>query len=202
MAEPSKIIYEDASCAVTFGGSAQFHVKIISKEKVSHSSLMSPDNFCHMFFVANFAATSAFEILSAQGTNILVNNESDNYCIDVIPRKENDGLNFSWQMGKQADPVELNDIASKIKDELFLLEQAEKNKSKPVEKLYESSKDKVKETDKDIKKDDNSKKMSLGKVIIDHIPSVPSELLDEHEKITPNKNADDNYLLHELRRIP
>ena len=202
MAEPSKIIYEDAVCAVTFGGSTQFHVKIISKEKVSYPSLVQSDVFSHMFFVANFAATSAFEILSAQGTNILVNNESDIFCIDVIPRKEEDGLNFSWAMGKQADPKELEDVASKIKEELFSLEQMEKNKSKSVEKPNDSSKEKIKETDKDIKKDDDSKKMPSGKVIIDHIPSVPFELLDEHEKITPNKNADDNYLLHELRRIP
>ena len=63
-----------------------------------------------MFFGASYGTTALFELLGAQGTNIILNESEEQLCIDVVARSENDGLNFLWEP-KQGDPNELKDVA-------------------------------------------------------------------------------------------
>ena len=77
-----------------------------------------------IFFLANFSSVSAFEVLRAQGTNIILNETNNHLAVDVIPRRENDGLNFLWKP-KQLTPEEMNEVHNRIKDKTFVIGQKE-----------------------------------------------------------------------------
>lgn len=73
----------------------------------------------HLFKVVNKMSVILFEALSVQGTNILVNNgvtggqDREHFVVNIIPRTEGDGLDFSWKT-EQASPDVLNDMESKL----------------------------------------------------------------------------------------
>lgn len=75
----------------------------------------------HMFVVSNRISVAIFEMIGAKGTNLLVNNgisagqEFAHFTVNVIPRKENDGLNFRWAPG-QVTQEEFQSIMEKVKD--------------------------------------------------------------------------------------
>jgi hypothetical protein len=50
-------------------------------------------------------------------------------AIDVVPRKENDALNFTWKP-KQPVQEELEDVFSKIKDKAFIVGKSDGKESK------------------------------------------------------------------------
>ena len=74
----------------------------------------------HLFFGASYAATALFELIGAQGTNIIMNENNEQLCVHVLARNENDGLNFLWQPNK-ADPAQLKDISKQIRDKADIL---------------------------------------------------------------------------------
>ena len=80
-----------------------------------------PDSLlAHMFGVANIISSSVFDSLQAMGTNILINNgipagqELPHFLINIIPRKENDGLNLEW-VPKKAPEGDLAAVAGMLK---------------------------------------------------------------------------------------
>ncbi|MFP4118617.1 MAG: hypothetical protein ACLFTH_01025 [Candidatus Woesearchaeota archaeon] len=74
------------------------------------------DKECDMlFYGASYGATAIFEFLKAQGSNIILTEDDGPLKVNVIARDESDGLDLMWQ-GKQADPNELQEIATKMKD--------------------------------------------------------------------------------------
>ncbi len=91
------------------------HIKILPVKEMKSLDEISQDDCEQLFFGASYAATALFELLGAQGTNIILNESDDQLCIDVVSRSENDGLNFLWQPTK-ADPNELSDLAKSIKN--------------------------------------------------------------------------------------
>jgi diadenosine tetraphosphate (Ap4A) HIT family hydrolase len=176
-------IYEDSVCNVFLSSAAKGHMKIVSKKYKATKEI--PDEiFSHMFFISNFAATCAFEKLGSQGTNIIANNEDEFFAIDIIPRSENDSIKFNWDL-KPGNPGELDSLASKIKDEMDILNYKEKEKK---EDKKENSNEK-----QDIKKEEG---------LISDMPCVPKEFLDEEKELSKNNEKEKNYLLSELRRIP
>lgn len=60
----------------------------------------------HMFITANKLSTVLFENINCQGTNVIVENgipagqSTSRFSINIIPRRENDGLNLLWSPQK------------------------------------------------------------------------------------------------------
>lgn len=86
--------------------SAQGMVILTTKSHFPIFELVSDDLIEHLFVVANKISILIFEKLKAKGTNILINNGISagqmhpHFTINIIPRFENDNMNFSWEPRK------------------------------------------------------------------------------------------------------
>jgi diadenosine tetraphosphate (Ap4A) HIT family hydrolase len=189
----NKVVYQDVLCTAVLCDGAKGHIKIFSKNNFKKIDEVSSDVVSHMFFLANFCATSCFENLGASGTNIIVNNEDEVFCIDIIPRYENDGLNFMWEL-KPGNPIELDSVASRIRDETILIESRQHEEQK---KELQQKEEKIAD-----KQEEHKKTVTHDKRLISDMPLVPKEYLDEDEHSPDIESKEDNYLVSELRRIP
>ena len=95
------------------------HILIYPKE---HKTILEqvPDNIVsHIFNAANKLSAVLFEALGEEGTNIIIQNGLDagqtipHFSINIIPRKENDGINFEWKPQSISDPV-MDEVTSKL----------------------------------------------------------------------------------------
>jgi histidine triad (HIT) family protein len=120
------IVYEDDNYIAILPSKPAVpgHVKIMPRQHFTQLDEMSEDLVEGLLFLANFASTAVFDAAKAHGTNIILNESDSHLAIDVIPRKENDGLNFTWKP-KQITPAEMDDIHNKIKDKAFLVGKKE-----------------------------------------------------------------------------
>ncbi len=144
-----KVLYEDELClAILHEKPANYgHVMVIPKE---HYVIMEdvPDKIIeHLFLISNIISTAIFESLNVQGTNILVNNgqaakqENPHFLIYIIPRTENDGINFEWK----AEPAKEDDLTTtelKLKEltEKIVMQEEEKEPEK-IEQNIETVED-------------------------------------------------------------
>ncbi len=144
-----KVVYEDNLClALLHEKPANYgHVIIIPKE---HHVIMEevPDKIIeHLFLISNIISTAIFESLNVQGTNIIVNNgqaakqENPHFIIHVIPRTENDGINFEWK-AEPANEDELKTAELKLKEftERIMMQGEEKEIAK-IERNVETIED-------------------------------------------------------------
>lgn len=129
------------------------HIQVLSKEHKKLAELPSEKNQ-HLFHLANYAAASLFEILQAQGTNIIVHEGIEEHpAIHILSRKLDDGLNFQWEP-KPSPPDEMDEVAQKIRDQIFpdadkaieKKEPAPQEKIIQIEKQLEAVKDKIVDT--------------------------------------------------------
>ncbi len=124
--KPESIIYED-NLAIAFlveKPAAKGHVAILPKKPAKFVEDISIEDLQHLFYLSSFTATTLFESLGAQGTNILAS-EDDGFRIDVIARMQEDGLNFQWQP-KQMSSGDLDAMTSGISSNIiFKDEEAE-----------------------------------------------------------------------------
>lgn len=119
------------------------HIVVLSKE---HHAIIEkiPDNiFEHMFNISNKISMLCFDTLGSHGTNLLIKNgvaagqSSGHAKINIIPRTENDGLDFQWNPSKQTEE-DLSTVQLILKDAL------EKNVEQPKEVKKEEIKEEVK----------------------------------------------------------
>ncbi|MGE0793013.1 MAG: HIT family protein [Candidatus Woesearchaeota archaeon] len=105
-----EIKLSDAPC--TLG-----HILVLPKNKVKTMIELEDKEFEQIFFDGSYSASALFELLGAQGTNVIFTELNDKLEMQIIARKENDGLNFVWAPTQISDG-ELNDVAKKIKDDV------------------------------------------------------------------------------------
>ena len=145
-----KVVYEDDLCLVILHEKpANYgHVMVIPKE---HYVIMEevPDKIIeHLFLISNMISTAIFESLNVQGTNIIVNNgqaakqENPHFLIHVIPRLENDGINFEWK----AEPANEDDLGTA---ELKLKEFTEKIMMEEEKKIPEKIEHNIEKVDEE-----------------------------------------------------
>lgn len=134
------LLFEDEHLAILLAPkpSVAGHVLIAPKQ---HAAILEqvPDFVIgKLFDKANKVSIAVFEALGAEGTNILVSNgiaagQTSNHCIvNVLPRRENDGLDFAWKT-KQLSEEEMSTVELKLKDETKNIGVFEKEKPKPKE---------------------------------------------------------------------
>lgn len=127
-----RLLYEDSLCGVyladppvTLG-----HIKIIAKREGLLEEL-TDEQVERLFVLANVCASALFEMLGAQGTNIIFDewirerNVSKHAIIHVIARFQEDGMSYMWQP-KQMQDAELGELQKKIKHKTIFINMKEK----------------------------------------------------------------------------
>jgi len=113
------------------------HVIVMPKEHYPIIELVPDYIISHLFTVVNKISIAVFDAVSAQGTNILVNNgiaagqEWAHFMVHIIPRKEGDELSFVWNP-KQLSEEEMSTIELNFKEETKNIGVFEEEKPKPV----------------------------------------------------------------------
>ncbi len=139
--EDKNIIYEDNKAVIILAPepAAKGHLLVIPRQHFQIMEQIPDELISYLFFIANKASTLIFESLGMQGTNITVNNgvaagqEWAHFAINVIPRKENDKIDFNFKRS-QADQTELDDVVKKLKDETDFINQKKADKPEIIEK--------------------------------------------------------------------
>ena len=122
---PSYKVYEDdlALAILDVNGSNPGHCFVMPKNHYPIIEQVPDVELSHLFSVANKISSSLFENLKVQGTNVFVTNGIPagqtvaHFTINVIPRKENDGLNLQWKP-KQLTEEEMSTIELKLREQL------------------------------------------------------------------------------------
>lgn len=120
---PSEKIYEDENilAILDMNGANPGHTFVIPKE---HFTILEqvPDFLVgKLFNVANKISSCLFETLEIGGTNIFITNgvvagqAAAHFMINVIPRKDNDGINITWQP-RQLSEDEMSTVELELKE--------------------------------------------------------------------------------------
>ena len=173
----SKKIYEDEKLLAVLDiyPSNPGHILIMPKEHYSLMMQMPDSDIGHMFSVIKKLSNVILKGLDVNGTNIYIANgaaagqKAPHFMVHLIPRKENDGLNFALASGKQ-DEEALDKLRSSlvpiVKDTFGLTNEKVKEfypeLNKGEEKNKESGENKGEEPKKEQKQVDNSSKDSEG----------------------------------------
>lgn len=121
---PSKKVYEDelVMAVLDVNGANPGHCFVIPKNHYPIIEQVPDIEIGRLFQVSNKISGAIFESLGAQGTNIFVANGIPagqtvaHFTINVIPRKENDGINLQWQP-KQLSEEEMSTVELKLKEQ-------------------------------------------------------------------------------------
>jgi|GEM_PF-3807035 len=143
-----------------------------------------PEDVELVAFCANVTASLLFERMQAQGTNIIISLDKESSRIDVLSRLEDDGVELLWPP-KQMEPRQLDEIRERIRSKTFLLEN----------KMMEP-----RSTPKAAPFDEPASASSIG-----HSINHPIEHPAEHgpdAAITPEQEAEEDYQIKQLHRIP
>ena len=104
---------------------------------------------------ADKVSRAVFEVFQAEGTNVVIQNglgagqKVPHFAIEVIPRRENDGLNLQWPP-KEISQDDLDITAHQLSAEIAKLgdftspkkkEESKEKEKKPEEKKIESGED-------------------------------------------------------------
>jgi len=135
---PSKKVYEDEliMAVLDVNGANPGHCFVMPKNHYPIIEQVPDHEIGKMFQVSNKISTAIFETLGAQGTNIFVANGIPagqtvaHFMINVIPRKENDGINLQWQP-KQLSEEEMSTVELKLKEQSKNIGNFEKEKKAP-----------------------------------------------------------------------
>jgi histidine triad (HIT) family protein len=136
-----KKVYEDENIAAVMHPTpaAKGHILVFPKKHYQIIEQIPDYEIGDMLNKINKLSVAAFEAAKAQGTNIIVQNgvsagqKIPHACFNIIPRSENDGLNFQWQP-KQLSEEEMSTIELKIKEETANIGGFEKEEKKePIE---------------------------------------------------------------------
>ncbi len=201
-------IYEDDDLiAMLDENPAAFgHIAVMPKKHYPIMEQVPDHEINHLFQAVNRLSVILFETLGVQGTNVLISNgiaagqDLSHFMVNVIPRKEGDGLNFMWQP-KQLSEEEMSTV------ELVLKEQ-----SKGIGEFQLKPKDgEIVEAEPEVissmiqkKKAPAQDKMPEGKA---GSPKPPPEKKRENEDESQEGNEgedgeeEENYLIKHLRRI-
>jgi histidine triad (HIT) family protein len=136
-----KVYEDDDSIAVLHPKpAAKGHVVMFSKNHYNIVEQIPDYEFGDLFKKVNKISSAIFEGIGAQGTNIMIQNgvaagqEVPHVSIHIIPRSQNDGINFQWQP-KQLTEEEMSTVELTLKKEAEAIGGFQKEKKKEPVKL-------------------------------------------------------------------
>jgi histidine triad (HIT) family protein len=135
-----QLLYSDEKAAVAIPEHQQSlgHMVVYSQEEASDLENLDEESSSHLFYVASYCATAVFEGLGAQGSNIILksgtsdDNPDGRLCVHILPRFQDDGMDVLPK--PLAEKPNMDQIAAKIKEETWIIENApkESKKKEPV----------------------------------------------------------------------
>ena len=194
-----QVVYQDKIVKIVLPKSAsvQGHLQVKPQKNLSKISEFSKEEAEHFFYTCSYTATLLFELMKAEGTNIIVN-ESKGVVADVVARKSDDVLDFTWQP-LTIDEGEMNSALNSIKDNAFYVNNKDakyfKQEEEPREGKITNNKDESnyeqlqKEKRKEARKEESGMKKGT------------SEEEEENTSLKKAKKQED-YLIRQLIRIP
>lgn len=134
---PSKKIFEDdfAIAVLDVNGANPGHCFVMPKSHYQIIEQVPDAELGRLFQISNRISSAIFDCLGAQGTNIFVANGIPagqtiaHFTINVVPRKENDGINLQWQP-KQLSEEEMSTVEIKLKEQAKHIGHFEKEEKK------------------------------------------------------------------------
>lgn len=96
------------------------HIILTTKEHYTILEQVPEDLAGKLFDAANVLSSALFEAFGAEGTNTIIQNGTGagqkvpHIAVHIIPRKQNDSLNFEWQP-KQLDKEKFGVVELKLK---------------------------------------------------------------------------------------
>ena len=111
------------------------HLLVVPKKHAAIAEQIPDNIIADMFTTANALSSQLFSKLGFQGTNLLLQNglaagQSINHVqLNIIPRKEGDGINLEWQP-KQISDEEMQALETAIKSEASNIGKIEKHNHK------------------------------------------------------------------------
>ncbi len=117
----SRKIYEDDKVValLDINPANPGHTLLLTKEHYSIMPQVPDDEIAHVFMVAKSLSNSMLRGIDAQGTNIIVANgiaagqRAQHFMVHIIPRKENDGVNFVLPQ-KTMEEKEIETVGNKL----------------------------------------------------------------------------------------
>ncbi len=136
---PSKKIYEDdvILAVLDVNGANPGHCFVMPKNHYPIIEQVPDTELARLFQVSNKISSAIFESLGAKGTNIFVANGIPagqtvaHFTVNVIPRKDNDGINLQWQ-SKQLSEEEISTVELKLKEHTKNIGHFEKEEKKAM----------------------------------------------------------------------
>ena len=134
---PSKKIYEDELilAVLDVNGAMPGHCFVMPKNHYPIIEQVPDIEIGRLFQVSNKISSAIFESLGSQGTNIFVANGIPagqtvaHFTINVIPRKESDGINLQWPP-KQLTEEEMSTVELRLKEQTKNIGHFEKEEKK------------------------------------------------------------------------
>ena len=136
------------------------HILLLTKEHYSIMPQLPDDEVAHVFMVAKHLSNSMLRSIDAQGTNIIVANgiaagqRAQHFMAHIIPRKENDGVNFILPQ-KTMEQSEIEVVGNKLV--AVLSGSVEKEEEKTAFKMPEPKKKEAPQSKSSINLDDVAK---------------------------------------------
>lgn len=101
----AQLLFEDEQIAVAIRDNVitPGQITVFPKEHITILELVRPMILERLSYVANQVSIACFESFAAQGTNIIARNglgagqNVPHFGLEIIPRRENDGLSLTWQ---------------------------------------------------------------------------------------------------------
>lgn len=133
------IIYENSDfiCYFPDKSQAKGHVVFRPKREEKFFENLTSEESKNIFYGASLASSIVFESLGAHGTNIILktghasDNPSGEISLHVLPRYSEDGLDLIPK--PMEEKPDLDDVAVKIKDSMFMIEYEQKSPKKVAE---------------------------------------------------------------------
>ena len=129
----SKKVYEDSQsiAILDINPANPGHILLLPKEHYSIMPQLSEEEIAHLFMITKTISNAALRSLGVQGTNIVVQNgiaagqKAQHFMIHIIPRKEDDGINFDLPQ-KKIPENELESIRKKLESRLGEVKEPKK----------------------------------------------------------------------------
>ncbi|MBS3163333.1 HIT family protein [Candidatus Woesearchaeota archaeon] len=139
----TKKIYEDPKviAVLDINPANAGHVLLFPKKHYQYLSNLPEEDISHLFMIMNKIGNKIVSSLKAKGFNVYIasgyaaGQKSDHVMIHIIPRQENDGINFTWNTKKLSDE-EFRDVQNLLRMEYVPPQQVEV-KEKPKEDIKE-----------------------------------------------------------------
>ncbi len=148
-------------------------ITIFPRQHFTILELVPDDVLAKCAAMANKVSSAVFESLEAEGTNILVQNglgagqKAPHFSIEVIPRREEDGLQLQWQ-NKEMSNDELDIVAQQLQEETGKLGAIEKKAAEKNEVKIEPAAAKV-----PAKIEDKKKEKSKENYLVRSLRKIP-----------------------------